>query len=77
MSSIAEKKIANSPPPQKKSGLITYEEAVELIQSMMQMNDYNQSVSGRVVKVYSNQSKEVDLASQQICIYDTRFKSEY
>ena len=56
MSSIAEKKIANSPPPQKKSGLITYEEAVELIQSMMQMNDYNQSVSGRVVKVYSNQS---------------------
>ena len=56
MSSIAENKVSNAQPPEKMAGMISHGQAIELIQSMSENSEYNQQVSGRVIKVYSSQS---------------------
>ena len=56
MSSIAEKVVGSSLPPQKKKGILSHDQGVDLIKSMQQDFEYRQYVTGRVKKVYSDQS---------------------
>ncbi len=53
--SIAEVRAGNKLSQKKKPGLISHNQAIELIRSMQSDVEYKQHVTGRVVKVYSDQ----------------------
>tara|TARA_B100001094_G_C18167352_1_gene792967 strand:- start:618 stop:1760 length:1143 start_codon:yes stop_codon:yes gene_type:complete len=53
--SIAETRIASTSPQQKRPGLLSHNEAIELFKSMQGEVEHKQYVSGRVLKVYSTQ----------------------
>ena len=56
MSSIAEVRSSNSGPQEKKAGMISHNQAIELFRSMQTEVEHRQFVSGRVVKIYSDQA---------------------
>jgi hypothetical protein len=55
MSDLAEIKLSSTKTPSRKSGFISHSEAIDLFNNLQTNVEYNQQVTGRVVKVYSHQ----------------------